>query len=323
MSVKQIVKKLTSNGADVYDQLPELIDAWTVHGLEIKLGKFVGELYKCGAHIFLVDQDYLIHYCTVEEDGNVFYYYQVDAKLVGDHLILVNADDDGGDLTPNETEGFIGVSFSCLSRLGLNYQNIKLIDYSNEDYGEIHVLSEKQLKEWQKVNNDPAKFPHKSPGLGYTLLHYGNYWENDKYRWHKAGHVLVEFKNKSYLLGFDDGQYFGVELPKKVNSVKDALKSLTPVGAGNSSRQGEWFVVCTSEPKEAVTLVDITEAALPYEEGGNPHKICARKIVVKNDIVYAFDGLLKHDQHDSVNFNGWVKFLKNTAVRSVSVEGVD
>ena len=54
----------------------------------------------------------------------------------------------------------------------------------------------------------------------------------------------------------------------------------------------------------------------------NPHTISGKKVVV-SDKVYAYDGNIYHDEHKAVAFEGWVTFIKNTAVRSVSQQGVD
>jgi hypothetical protein len=162
--------------------------------------------------------------------------------------------------------------------------------------------------------------------LGFSLIYRGY-----KYIWHKSGHVLVTANNKYYLFGQDEGQYFGVELPKKVTTIDAAMKCLTPKGAEKSPRQGEWFVVKCDKPKDILIKPgcneynDVLPLILPQDtRDSNPHKINAKEIIIsKKGEIYAFNGCLTHPEHSRINFAGWVKFVKNTAIRSVSAEGVD
>ena len=61
---------------------------------------------------------------------------------------------------------------------------------------------------------------------------------------------------------------------------------------------------------------------------GQTHRNPERRLAqhcrsAKNGTIYAKDGDLSHPQHDNVEFSGWTKFIRNTAVKSVSVQGVD
>lgn len=316
--------KTVDNSTDLFKSLHSLNDAWSKSGPEVTLMSYVekeitGELYQLdGADIYLVDQNYNIHLCLFDGDGTVEYDRDLEAKLIGDRLFLVNADNPEATDLVDVSKGFIGVSFACLKELGLDVNKITLTDYTNDHVSKNYNLSKKQLVAWELTGKDPAKFPYKAPGLGYTLGCAGS----GRHYWHKAGHVLVSFEKKSYLLGFDDGQYFGVELPKYAKNIEEALRILTPKGAEGSDRQGEWFAVVCAKPKDCLILEDIECVSLPYE--GNAHTINCSKLTIKDGIVYAFHGYMSHDQHPDISFDGkWVKFLKNTAVRSVSAEGVD
>ena len=56
----------------------------------------------------------------------------------------------------------------------------------------------------------------------------------------------------------------------------------------------------------------------------NFHYLIGGEIRVSKDgKVYFRGGYVEHDQHRALNLRTWHTFYKNTAVRSVSVEGVD
>lgn len=312
--------------------IPNLIDAWKQEGIKLrvwnrKTEKFVvGELYQndesAGIYYYLVTKDYAIHSLGCY-DNCLNYSNDACAQLVGDGLILIDADG-GSDLDDNYAGGFVAISFGCIEQLGLKLKDIEYVDGCGEE-----IIPYKGDKDLAKNHiNDRAKHPLRAPKRGFTLIDRldSDYGES-VYVWHKSGHHVLSSNGKYYLLGQDEGQYFGVELPKKVKSLEEAFRSLVPVGAEKAQRQGEWFIVPCQKPKDCVSFEALIYGnclALPKDDpDGNNHCLACTEFAVKDNIVYAYDGSLTHDQHEQRSFSGWVKFLKNLAVRSVSVDGVD
>jgi hypothetical protein len=163
--------------------------------------------------------------------------------------------------------------------------------------------------------------------------------------WHRSGSALVH-DNKSdtsYLFGQDEGTYFGVELPSPCYTIANAYKILIPEEARGVGfiRQGEWFAVQVDAPPELpdTTLlvskvnnangVENIDLYLPLDTPeSNKHTLMdVEEIRVgKDGQMYVRGGYLDHDQHAAIQFqpeDQWYTFYKNTAVRSVSQEGVD
>lgn len=136
------------------------------------------------------------------------------------------------------------------------------------------------------------------------------------------------------LAGQDEGSYFGVELPKKCNTVSEAFECLIPseVKGKKYLRQGEWFMIKVDENK-IPKLTDCiaysyygysSNISLPVEtKDSNPHEIEANEIRISKDGVYALDPYVEHAQHEKISGKGWFTFYKNTALRSFSQQGVD
>lgn len=270
-------------------------------------------------------------------------------------MLLVNGEIEHGFDDYRKDYCLVVFSPSCVSRLLFNNDvskknvskvwqiiadgSLKLIDFTADifidaksdvvkfykDYG-VHSGSWKARR---KANEKFRNTKH-SPGKGYTLIN------SDIHKfgivWHKASHLLFQHGNKYYLCGQDEGQYFGVELPEKVKTVEDAILSLMPKAIRNVrdvERQGEWFFVPVSK-SECLTISDETHCMaehliLPFEKGGNSHNITGGEIFISSTgKVYLSSCYVCHDQHEELNLDAhWYTPIKNTAVRSVSQEGVD
>ena len=60
------------------------------------------------------------------------------------------------------------------------------------------------------------------------------------------------------------------------------------------------------------------------DESSNIHMVtCDKWRLGKDGFYYAYNPTMFHRDHDRVTVKGWIRFHKNTAVRSVSVKGVD
>lgn len=291
---------------------------------------------------FIYDIDSDILYSTDENDD-----YEV-AKLANSNKFLINGDMiEGGSYhvsqfnkcvtvckDVDDSEGIIAptVSYNCIGRFYgveedpgyiknlLHKGTLQMLDCT---FDETKKISAKELKLIQKNNQA------KPPQPGFTLVNN---------TWHRPASVLlVDTKKNMYLLlGQDEGSYFGVELPKPVKTVGEALESLMPEEAKGKifHRQGEWFFIEVDE-SEVPTLLDIklssddqyneNKTLLPLESDDSNHHImrCSKMVVGNDGEVYVYAPTVEHDQHDDLNVLGWHIYRRNTALRSFSQEGVD
>lgn len=168
--------------------------------------------------------------------------------------------------------------------------------------------------------------------------------------WHRPSTVLLWLKDgdrvRYLLLGQDDQQYFGVELPRSCKTVEAAFLALIPNELKKDGkplpgiqRQGEWFAVPVDvsevpSENEAVAIMHsefgkgeehVSNMWLPVESASsNKHYIhCVEARVGKNGVLYVYSGSLEHKEHEVIQVKGWSRFVKNTAVLSVSQDGVD
>lgn len=233
--------------------------------------------------------------------------------------VYLNADDDY-EYTLHmykDTPGIFLFSFKCLSLL-----EKKWIDKIQKGILIFKDQTPEVTVQFKKSEPNP-------PGLGFTYI-------KSRHIWHKSGSILFYDKTlkKSYLLGQDEDQYFGVELPANPKNIDEAIEFLKPkeIRNINCQRQGEWFIVpaCKKNvPNIKDCVVTGSTINLPVDNNtSNVHAICCRDDshdirLSKDGTIYARSGFVNHVEHKDVVFTDWVKFLKNTAVRSVSVDGVD
>ncbi len=279
------------------------------------------------------------------------------------HLMLINGDyslPDGGTVTElssfrNNMFDYLErydqlnsnpvISFNCLARLigpktrltakeissileKLNPLDLHILDFEEAQHVTLSVADQKKVKENKYI-----------PPVGFTLMLH-------KQGIHRSGAVLLEHKSNYYLLGQDEGTYFGVQLPKKATTLDQAYSALVPkeVLGKKYQRQGEWFVVSVKDAglkvpatKDCVTYrntefwEDFSVVVLPREENGNPHEIRLEKQdsdyrVDSSNRIYAKKFNLVHNDHSDLDYSSneeWQTFFENTALKSVSQEGVD
>jgi hypothetical protein len=219
------------------------------------------------------------------------------------------------------------VSMVCLARItgfvkesfnggGLNHdiedailQKITLVDFTPQQFKALSAKERKSSK------------LHQGQKKGEWTLGY-----RDGIRaWHKPSTCVFEFKNKYFLVGQDEGTYFGVELAGKPQTVEAAYEDLKPpvlrgASAEDYLRQGEWFACPVKDsriPKgEEILCTSDGCIILPKDDPkSNDHEINGN-IIVSKDGVYASNFEVDHPEQ-------WYKFVRNTAIRSVSQEGVD
>lgn len=232
-------------------------------------------------------------------------------------------------------------SFNCLVRFyDMDYKllvkrfqsgELQIVDYTLDESIE---LSKAELKKFEELG--PLEYSTKPPKFGFRLLY--QVLDSNQTRWHRSGTVLLRdtVTDAYFLLGQDEGTYFGVELPESAKSVQHAFEVLVPVQIRGKkfARQGEWFVVPVHE-REVPTNLDCAiqlgsnesvVGHLPIDsEDSNLHNLYSVDVRVarNNGMIYALKPTLQHDEHVDVTMKGWCTFFRNTALRSFSQQGVD
>jgi hypothetical protein len=249
-------------------------------------------------------------------------------------LLLLNADEDGDFYTLVDEIGGGNpcVSFECVGQMFKGRKDVInmladgeliLLDYTPEERISL-TASEKK-----KFNGSRKNYPL-PPKPGFA--HVGEVW-------HRSGSCLFQHVKSGtcYIFGQDEGSYFGCELPKAAKTIQGAYNVLTPkeIGSRSFQRQGEWFAVIVQdkdvpEPKDCAMQFNAnydSDIFLPLDTPeSNKHKLVdVEGRVGKDGQIYVKDGQLDHDQHAGLYFSGdsWTTFYRNTAVRSVSQQGVD
>jgi hypothetical protein len=200
---------------------------------------------------------------------------------------------------------------------------IILVDFIPDERKPLNAVQKKAVAK-SRTARKPELMPVGEPG--FTVV-------GDE--WHRSSTIVLLDKAKGgtgYLFGQDEGTYFGCKLTEKVETVSDAFKSLMPeeVRGKNCQRQGEWFMLPIDEdevPKIADCLAVLADGCgLPITDPeSNVHHIFTSGTaddvrIAKDGVIYAKDGTLEHDDHAEVSWKGWVRFYRNTALKSVSAE---
>jgi len=202
---------------------------------------------------------------------------------------------------------------------------------------EIVPIAEKTKKHIAKLRKakktwDVIKDELEPPEDGMTLVSNGS----GTYKWHRSATVLLSDGKKSYIAGQDEGTYFGCELTNNPKSISAAFTSLMPKqvrGKTGVLRQGEWFMVPVSANKvpainKCICFGKNSEDAVILSKDdpeSNDHWLSGGEFRVSADGLFANGCTLGHDDHEEIDMRKgqWYAFFKNTAVRSVSQEGVD
>ena len=217
------------------------------------------------------------------------------------------------------------LSFRCLGRFITNGKVNSFIAAKYLANGKVKIIDSTVDERIEGVES-------KSPGLGYTYI--DNY--DGTGIWHKPSEFLLEHNGKQIIFGQDEGSYFGSELKNKVKTCTEAIKSLRPKNVPkNAERQGEWFAVQVKE-KDVPTFINCaaTFSSLSDQDITLPREVrdSSQHIVItidgridKKGNVYAKNPTLMHENgdHNDLMCFGWYTFIRNTAVRSYSEEGVD
>jgi len=247
--------------------------------------------------------------------------------------------------------------YGCAGTKALLNGRAIIIDWSADEWRKTTKTVERQIKKEMcrivKVETNYTSPQAAASKLGIKPPEPGFYLVSPR-RWHRSGCMVIQMtigkRKASYLFGVDEDSYFGCELPEAVDSVKAAYKVLVPSALRRKAaeRQGEWFFESVKRVPKVMQCVAYATNEQPHEwkvgktrdiieycsismpkdtEDSNTHTVLCKewRLVHKNGqyIIYALDPTMKQHQHEDVHVNGWIRFHKNTAVRSFSVAGVD
>ena len=259
---------------------------------------------------------------------------KTETKLKGfKHIAIINADESlEANLVDFGQYGLPIVIFDCVKQMlgnDLDFETIKIWDFSVDQRKELTYKQMEALKSHQFIY---AKAKLKPPEKGFSLIEIGN-----KFYWHRSGTLLISQPptKTRYLFGQDEGTYFGVQLASIVSSIPDAYDDLIPEYIRNRkdiTRQGEWFGVPVAEKDvpsfENCTLMGDSNTYGTFlqvlSDDDHHHNVDFTEMrVAQTGIVYFKNPRVEHDEHLTLELKGWHTFVRNTAVRSVSQEGVD
>lgn len=208
---------------------------------------------------------------------------------------------------------------------------LSLVDYTPDDTQKLTPAQKKAFADAERTGN------HKLEPIGPLGFSYVGE------EWHRSATCLVYDKKSqmTIIVGQDEGSYFGCELPTNPKTIAKAFNDLMPesVKGKKYQRQGEWFVVYVAD-RNVPKHLPITggEDAIGIRIGGcislpketpdsNDHTLdnYIQVCITLDGQIYVKGGSLRHDEHNTVEWgkDQWVTFVKNTAKRSFSTEGVD
>lgn len=262
-------------------------------------------------------------------------------------LVLLNADDGySGGSSCSLVDRFNGydmpvISFMCLAQFWdekkvdnvvrrLAKGEVKLLSYTPDERIQFTANEKRGLKNHGHLGMKPPK-------LGFSIVGSGR---GSEMYWHRSGTCLFHDvkKNRHLLFGQDEGSYFGCELPGSVSTATEAFEMLTPDAVKDKlfQRQGEWFAVEVAVKNvpaglDCAFMFNSDSCChngccfLPLERSDSHHHsvITSDGRVGKDGKLYVHNARLEHDEHSNLTLDGWHVLYRNTAVRSVSQEGVD
>lgn len=253
------------------------------------------------------------------------------------NCILVSGDE--GEEGRNDTNGFgipaLTISYRCLARMFDIKQNdyykkvlaklgsgeIEIVDFTKDETRKLTDAQRKQITSKKEV---------KPPELGFTLV------QRERYIWHRAAYICFkDKKNNYYIMGQDEGSYFCSQLPetdKKEMTCGEALNMLAPAEATAASpRQGEWFAIKVNDKEVPPGTGHLfgSRICLPIDHpDSNAHTWSSvyDYRISGSGVLFVRGGRLSHSDHSDLilpDSAGWYRFVRNTARKSVSVQGVD
>ena len=278
----------------------------------------------------------------------------VGAMIVGDSF-LINADEEAGEsefVASGLFEKCPCVSFDCLANLIagkvttsmeslLAKTKLKIVDSTLQERKPANANLNNSYKSANKTsafrfNIWAAKQTPPSPG--FSLIDNGE--RDGSLTWHKSPTVLISTGKKTFLMGQDEGTYFGCILADNPKSIEAAYTSLMPKNARGVKgvlRQGEWFAIPVKNQKDIPSefskeiifrtndAIDETMIFGLEDESSNRHVFDGELIVTKDGQYFARNFSIAHDEHATLSGENdvWYTFARNTALNSFSAERVD
>lgn len=279
----------------------------------------------------------------------------IGAIVIDGHL-LINADENATNehefVSSGEFDEHPTLSFNCLGNLiakkvlssssaedMILKAKLKVVDFTPEQRKEASKALRTECSNARKSSKFRFNIwaaNQTPPEAGFSLI------DSSPIEWHKSSTILLRNGKESYILGQDEGTYFGCVLADNPKSIPDAYESLMPASARGVKgvlRQGEWFAIPVKNQKQVPdryssdTLMfadsddgDIHGIAFGIEdEDSNRHYFNSGEVIVSRHGTYARNFEICHDEHASLigQDDIWYTFAKNTALHSFSAERVD
>ena len=220
----------------------------------------------------------------------------------------------------------------------LNDGSIRILDSSPDETRKLNPATQRKVSALKEKNSNrqPAlvklRKAIRPPEAGFTLM-----GSSGGLQWHRAATVLFRYGKTVYLIGQDEGTYFGCQLADHPETIKEAYLSLMPEKVRKITgplRQGEWFAIpvpVSEVPKleqciASFSLYTETTCNLPCDDKeSKTHSVSSDDGRISAAGIFVCGGTLSHEEHEDLDIpkKKWMTFVKNTAVRSVSREGVD
>ncbi len=297
-------------------------------------------------------EDYFVSDTVVYLDSRISSSHVPSAIFVSNNIII-NADfdfdsgDPSGFIESGHFRDFPTLSFNCLGNLikkkalllhqaykEILKTKLEVVDFCPEE----RIATSIKLRRNFESQKNEANFrfavwaaKQTPPSMGFSLV--------NSCEWHKSSTVVIKNGKERYILGQDEGSYFGCVLADEPKSISDAYKSLIPVAARGVKgvlRQGEWFAIPVKNQKEVPDRY--SPDTLMYLEdcmGGpcfqidskdsNEHVFSSGELIFSNKGVFARNFRIGHDDHKTMSSDKdvWYTFAKNTALYSFSSDKVD
>lgn len=269
-------------------------------------------------------------------------------KNRSEFMLVRDGDEFNGGVCVNKKVSMTTLSFQCLAELlpdarGAEHAarqvgagKVSIVDCTADEIRPISAALKEKIKALKKKKVKNISDSIRPPEAGMTLMLSGK-----NPHWHRSATVLLTNGKQTYLIGQDEGTYFGCELQDNPETIKGAYTSLTPPEARKAGvkRQGEWFAVPVPSGKVPLdkdclaTCPDAGDQIVLPRQTMNDNMHTLRPLIgeprgevrIHASGVFATGCDLHHEEHDTVFLpkNRWYTFVRNTAVRSVSQEGVD
>ncbi len=291
----------------------------------------------------------------IDESDFIPYNEYIGALIVDGH-ILINADENATNehefVSSGEFDDYPTLSFNCLGNLiakkvlspssaedAIRKAKLKVVDFTPEERKEASKALRTECSNARKSSKFRFNIwaaNQTPPEAGFSLI------DSNPIEWHKSSTILLRNGKESYILGQDEGTYFGCVLADNPKNIAGAYESLMPASARGVKgvlRQGEWFAIPVKNQKQvpdryspdALMFADSDDGDIHgiafaiEDEDSNRHYFNSGEVVVSRHGTYARNFEICHDEHASlIGQEGlWYTFAKNTALHSFSAERVD